>query len=82
MDFKLGAQVMFIKNDLEPEKRFYNGKIGRIVEIEEEWIAVRCDGDAHNIHVGPAEWKNVKYALNETTKEVEEQVWECSSNIR
>lgn len=74
LEFKLGAQVMFIKNDLETEKRFFNGKIGRIVDISEESIIVRCDGDGHSIYVAPAEWKNVKYALNETTKEIEEQV--------
>ncbi len=28
--FKKGAQVMFIKNDSNPEKRYYNGKIGVI----------------------------------------------------
>ncbi len=65
---------MFIKNDLQPEKQFFNGKIGQIVDIDEEWIRVRCEGDAHAIHITPTEWKNVKYALNETTKEIEEQV--------
>lgn len=74
LEFKIGAQVMFIKNDLELEKRFFNGKIGRIVDITDESIAVRCDGDGHNIYVTPAEWKNLKYALNETTKEIEEQI--------
>jgi len=72
--FKRGAQVMFIKNDLQPEKRYYNGKIGRIVNISDEAIFVRCEGDAHDTHVAPDEWNNVKYALNETTKEIEEQV--------
>ena len=74
LEFKLGAQVMFIKNDLQPEKRYFNGKIGRIVRIDENAILVRCTDDATDIEVTPAEWQNVKYSLNETTKEIEEQI--------
>ncbi len=74
LEFKVGAQVMFIKNDLQPEKQFFNGKIGRIVEITDEMISVRCEGDQADIHVTPAEWQNVKFSLNENTKEIEEQV--------
>lgn len=73
LEFKPGAQVMFIKNDLQPDKRYYNGKIGRITNISNEAIFVRCEGDSHDIQVVPDEWKNVKYSLNETTKEIEEQ---------
>ena len=44
-DFKLtlkeGAQVMFIKNDPSPEKRYFNGKIGVIISIDEEDIIVK-----------------------------------------
>jgi len=74
LEFKRGAQVMFIKNDLKPEKRYYNGKIGRVMDITDEAIFVRCEGDAHDTLVVPDEWKNAKYMLNETTKEIEEQV--------
>ncbi len=74
LEFKLGAQVMFIKNDLQPEKRYFNGKIGRIVQIDEDAIFVRCADEATDIEVAPAEWQNVKYSLNETTKEIEEQI--------
>ena len=31
---KQGAQVMFVKNDSSPEKRYYNGKIGKIIRSE------------------------------------------------
>ena len=31
LELKLQAQVMFIKNDLSPEKNYYNGKIGKII---------------------------------------------------
>jgi len=38
---KIGAQVMFVKNDSNPEKRFYNGKIGQITSIEDALIFVQ-----------------------------------------
>jgi hypothetical protein len=74
LEFKPGAQVMFIKNDPSPEKRFFNGRIGCITSIDDGIISVRCAGDASDIAVTPAEWMNVKYTLNEQTKEIEEQV--------
>lgn len=74
LEFRRGAQVMFIKNDVQPEKRYYNGKIGKIVKLADDAIFVRCEGDMHDTMVVPDEWKNVKYELNETTKEIEENV--------
>ncbi len=71
---KKDAQVMFVKNDLAREKRFYNGKIGKITGFREGIIIVRCPGDDDDIEVVPAEWSNVKYTLDEQTKEVGEQV--------
>ncbi len=72
LELKTGAQVMFLKNDMQPEKRYYNGKIGRITTIEEDMICVQCSGDPAEIAVTPSEWQNVKYSLNEVTKEVDE----------
>jgi hypothetical protein len=69
---KPGAQVMFVKNDGSPEKRYFNGKIGRLKGIGRDELTVQCPGEAEPIAVDPVEWKNVKYALNETTKEIEE----------
>lgn len=74
LECKKDAQVMFVKNDLAREKRFYNGKIGKITGFREGVIIVRCPGDGEDIEVVPAEWSNVKYTLNEKTKEVEEQL--------
>ena len=42
LDLKIGAQVMFVKNDPSPEKLFYNGKIGEVVDIEEDVVFVKC----------------------------------------
>lgn len=72
--FKVDAQVMFVKNDLSPEKLYYNGKIGRITKIKGEEIYVHCPGEDGTIAVLPTEWHNRKYTLNEATKEVSEEI--------
>ncbi len=69
---KLDAQVMFVKNDTNREKRFYNGKIGKITGFREGIIYVLCPGETTEIEVQPAEWTNIKYTLDEKTKEVGE----------
>ncbi|TDE13673.1 helicase [Dyadobacter psychrotolerans] len=71
---KIGAQVMFVKNDVSREKLFYNGKIGQVTRISPDAIYVKCKGEYGEIEVEKAEWRNVKYALNAQTKEIEEQI--------
>lgn len=71
---KKGAQVMFVKNDLSFEKRYYNGKIGTVFYVSENEIEVYLPDDNVKITVEKYEWQNVRYALNEQTKEIEEEV--------
>ncbi len=71
---KVGAQVMFVKNDPEPEKLFYNGKIGKITKIDKDVIYVICPGDEEEIGVTPLLWENVKYTIDEKTAEISESV--------
>lgn len=74
LTLKIGAQVMFIKNDPTGERRYYNGRIGRVVDMEagEELVTVRSGEDT--IYVKPVEWENATYKLNEETKEIESTV--------
>lgn len=69
---KVGAQVMFVKNDISREKLFYNGKIGKVIQIEDDTIFVKGEGDYELIPVQQAEWQNNKYSINEETKEITE----------
>lgn len=71
---KKGAQVMFVKNDISGEKLFFNGKIGKVEYFEDDVIVVRCPGDPEEIRVERAEWQNVKYTLDNETKEIQETV--------
>ena len=74
LDLKEGAQVMFVKNDPSSEKRYYNGKIGHVVEFLEDMILVKCPDDDEVIAVEPLEWENSKYVINEQTQEMETEV--------
>jgi hypothetical protein len=71
---KKGAQVMFVKNDLSGEKLFFNGKIGKVQSFEDDTIVVKCPDDEFPIMVEKAEWQNMKYTLDDKTKEIQETV--------
>jgi len=72
LEIKTGSQVMFIKNDSSQEKRFFNGKIGKVEAIENDMIYVNCPDDKEIIKVGPETWQNIKYELNHETNEIVE----------
>jgi hypothetical protein len=72
LELKVEAQVMFVKNDSSPEKRFYNGKIGRLIAREEDKLVVQCDDET--IDVEPLTWHNMKYQLDEKTQQIEEKI--------
>jgi hypothetical protein len=74
LTLKTGAQVMFIKNDSSYDKRYFNGKIGIITEIEDEVIYVHCKGEEYPIEVGTETWDNIRYTINEQSKEIEEEM--------
>ena len=74
LELKKGAQVMFVKNDPSSEKRYYNGKIGHVVEIVDDIILVQCPGDDEPVVVEQLEWENSKYVINEQTQEMETEV--------
>ena len=81
LKLKIGAQVMFVKNDTSPEKLFYNGKIGMITDIEEDTVFVRCPDDEDEINVTPLLWENVKYSIDDKTAEIKEEVEGSFSQI-
>lgn len=74
LELKTGAQVMFVKNDTSQDKRYFNGKIGRITLLERDKILVKCEDDDTPITVEREAWNNVKYTINDETKEITEAV--------
>ncbi|MBO7570345.1 MAG: helix-turn-helix domain-containing protein [Bacteroidaceae bacterium] len=77
---KEGAQVMFIKNDPNSGKEYYNGKIGTVKGVswddltDERLIVVHCKEDDRTIYVPQLTWENTKYVIDEETKEIREEV--------
>jgi hypothetical protein len=74
LELKVGAQVMFVKNDPMPAKRFFNGKIGKITDLDEDEIEVICPGEKMSIKVERLTWQNTKYSLDDSTQEITEEV--------
>lgn len=71
---KHGAQVMFARNDSSPLKRYVNGSIGEVTFISQDSIEVVISGSDETIVVTPEKWENIKYTLDEATKEITEVV--------
>lgn len=69
---KVGAQVMFVKNDVGVDRKFFNGKIGIITKLSEEAIHVQCTDDHTEIEVVSMEWQNTRYVLDENNAVKEE----------
>ncbi len=71
---KVGAQVMFIKNDSSPEKRYFNGKIGIVTDISKENVTVQCANELEEISTEKELWNSINYSINEETKELKEDI--------
>ncbi|HMJ47901.1 MAG TPA: helix-turn-helix domain-containing protein [Ferruginibacter sp.] len=76
LQIKNGAQVMFIKNDTEKIRRYFNGKIGIISKIETDniWVNIETDGIEKIICVKKEAWENIRYSLNKKSNQIEEEV--------
>lgn len=72
LELKKGAQVMFMRNDSSPERRYFNGKIGTIKRFTDEEVFVKCPGDKSEIDVEPVTWENIEYTLDKETGEINE----------
>lgn len=73
LHLKLGAQVLFVKNDRE--HRWVNGTLGTIIafdEDEQEHILVRTE-DGEEVDVKREIWSNMQYSYNEQEKKIEEK---------
>ena len=74
LQLKVGAQIMFVKNDLSLEKRYFNGKMGFIKSLSKDEILVHFPDENLTIEVEKYEWQNIRYKVNEMTKEIDEEV--------
>lgn len=72
LELAVGAQVMFVRND-GPENRFYNGKLARIIRLEDDLVEVQFE-DKSTLAVGKLVWNNTTYQTDPETKQITEAV--------
>lgn len=72
LELKVGAQVIFVKNDID--HRWVNGTLGIITELDDDgtYITVRTE-DGRDLDVERDRWTNVRYTFNEEEKKIEEE---------
>lgn len=73
LTLKVGSVVMFLKNDSGEERKFFNGKIGRVKAFESESVVVKCNDSNEDIYVKPMRWENNKYTIDPISKEIKEE---------
>ena len=71
---KVGAQVMFIKNDSSGNGDYYNGKLARVDYIDEEGVTVIMNDTREPFILRPERWENKKYKVDEASKDIDEEV--------
>jgi hypothetical protein len=74
LKLKVGAQVMFVKNDPSYEKNYFNGKTGVIKSLSADEILVHFPEEDRTIEVERYEWKNIRYCVDEATREIREEI--------
>jgi nucleoside-triphosphatase THEP1 len=73
LQLKVGAQVMFIKNDTSSEKRYYNGKIAFVQNILKDEITIRFQDSSESFVLEKETWKNIRYIYNKENDEIDEE---------
>ena len=70
---KVGARVMFIKNDSSSEKLYYNGKLGVVTSLSKQAINVLCD-DGTEVNVHNEVWENIRYNADSGSDQVQTEI--------
>ena len=78
LQLKAGAQVMFIKNDTGDDRKFYNGKIGRIKSIAAGEIYISFPEEEEDLLLEKTSWQSFEYKTNAEEAIVQQQVGEFS----
>ena len=73
LELKVGAQIMFIRNDTSSDKKYYNGKLAQISYLDEEEISVILDGSEEEITLKAETWEQKRYSLD-AQKNIQEEV--------
>lgn len=71
LTLKVGAQIIFIRNDRE--HRWINGTIGRVSEIMDDGIIVALE-DGKSYSIEPEQWENIQYEYDDKKKQIKETI--------
>lgn len=69
LHLKVGAQVMFVKND--SEMRWVNGTVGIVEKLEDDKISVRVGSEIFKVEA--EKWKNIGYEFDEDKEQIVEK---------
>ena len=73
LELKVGAQVMFIRNDATAEKKYFNGKLAEVVDLDDDEIHVRIEGQNEDYKLKRETWDQKRYTLG-ADKSIQEEV--------
>lgn len=73
LQLKVGAQVMFTKNDSSGKKRYHNGKLAILRSIDEDGITVQSAETEEIFPLEKETWRNIQYTLNKESGRIEEE---------
>lgn len=72
LELKVGAKVMFLRNDTSGDARWVNGTVGTVTKISSGVVKVEVDGQDHDVR--PATWEKFKYQYSAATQALGRQV--------
>lgn len=81
LELKVGAQVMFVKNDSNGH-RYYNGMLGMVEEVmddggeaegQDRVIVVEAE-NGERIFVTPERWENIRYEIDSSDNKIKQLV--------
>lgn len=64
LELKVGAQIIFVRNDSSPEKNFYNGKLAEVSYLDEDTIKAILDDSKKEITLTTEVWEQKRYTLD------------------
>jgi nucleoside-triphosphatase THEP1 len=74
LQLKIGAQIMFIKNDSGAVRRYYNGKLATVDRVDDEGdVWVRLAGSNEELRLEHHTWRSVRYKYNRDKDKIDEE---------
>lgn len=72
IELKVGAQIMFVRNDSE-QGMYYNGKLAEVISLSEQFIKVNFLENGESYTLKQELWENIHYTLDKESNEVKEE---------